>query len=65
VLEGDALVQAARERGARLGNPDGSFLRAIAKGTPAWPSLSDAVRAHELTDACYASAAEGGTPIQV
>ncbi len=51
--------------GARVGNPDGSFLRAIAKGGPAWPSLADAVRAHELADACYASAAAGGTPIAV
>ena len=65
VLESDALVAAARERGVRLGNPDGSFLRAIAKGTAAWPSLADAVRAHELTDACYASAAQGGIPIAV
>jgi predicted dehydrogenase len=65
VLEGDELIAEARRRGARVGNPDGSFLRAIAKGGPAWPSLADAVRAHELTDACYASAAAGGTPIAV
>ena len=34
-------------------------------GRPAWPSLEDAVRAHELTDACYASAAAGGKPVPV
>jgi myo-inositol 2-dehydrogenase / D-chiro-inositol 1-dehydrogenase len=63
VLAGDPLIAEARSRGARLGNPDGSFLRAIAKGGPAWPSLDDAVLAHELVDACYASAAAGGTPV--
>lgn len=65
VLDGDALVTEARRRGARLGNPDGSFLRAIARGTPAWPSPRDAVRAHELVDAAYASAAAGGVPVAV
>jgi predicted dehydrogenase len=65
VLEGEPLIAEARSRGVHLGNPDGSFLRAIAKGGPAWPSLDDAVKAHELTDACYASAAAGGIPIAV
>jgi predicted dehydrogenase len=65
VLEGDALVAETRRRGVRLGNPDGSFLRAIRNGGPAWPSLRDAVRAHELADACYASAELDGVPIAV
>jgi len=64
VLEGEALIAEARRRGARLGNPDGSFLRAVRDGGPAWPSLRDAVAAHELVDACYASATRGGTPSQ-
>jgi predicted dehydrogenase len=63
VLEGDALAAEARARGARLGNPDGSFLRAIRDERPAWPSLHDALPAHELVDACYASAAAGGAPV--
>jgi predicted dehydrogenase len=62
VLEGEALAAEARRRGARLGNPDGSFLRAIRDGRPAWPSLRDAVAAHSLVDACYRSAASAGAP---
>jgi predicted dehydrogenase len=65
VLDGDALVEETRRRGVRLGNPDGSFLRAIRDGKPAWPSLRDAVRAHELADACYASAELDGVPMAV
>jgi len=62
VLEGDALVAEARRRGERLGNPDGSFLRACRTGGWAWPSIADAVRPHELADACYAS---GGRTLNV
>ena len=65
VLEGDDLAAETKRRGVRLGNPDGSFLRAIRDRRPAWPSLRDAVRAHELADACYASAALGGDPVAV
>jgi predicted dehydrogenase len=65
VLTGPDLAAEARTRGARLGNPDGSFLRAIRNGTPASPTPRDAVRAHQLVDAAYASAATGGTPIPV
>lgn len=65
VLEGEALVAETRRRGVRLGNPDGSFLRAVRAGGPAWPTLRDAVRAHELADACYASAALDGVPVAV
>jgi predicted dehydrogenase len=64
-LADDELVAETRRRGVRLGNPDGSFLRAIRDGGPAWPSLRDAVRAHELADACYASAALDGVPVAV
>ena len=63
VLEGEALAAEARARGARLGNPDGSFLRAVRDERPAWPSLHDAIPAHELVDACYASAAAAGSPV--
>ena len=65
VLEGDALIAEARTRGARIGNPDGSFLRAIAAGAPAWPSASDALVAHRVADACYRSAAAGGATVDV
>jgi predicted dehydrogenase len=62
VLTGAELAAEARRRGARVGNQDGSFLRAIRDGTPASPTPRDAVRAHQLVDAAYASAATGGTP---
>jgi predicted dehydrogenase len=64
-LVDDELVAETRRRGVRLGNQDGSFLRAICQGKPAWPSMRDAVRAHELADACYASAALDGVPVAV
>ena len=60
-VEGEELPAEARRRGARLGNPDGSFLRAIRDGRPAWPSFRDALAAHDLVDACYRSAADGGS----
>jgi predicted dehydrogenase len=64
-LLGAEIGEAARARGVRVGNQDGSFLRAIQSGKPAWPTPRDAVRAHELVDAAYASAAIGGAPIPV
>jgi predicted dehydrogenase len=60
----DLEAEAAR-RGATLGNPDASFIDAVVKGEPAWPSFDDALRAHVLADAAYRSAATGGTPIAV
>jgi predicted dehydrogenase len=67
VVEGEELAADARRRGAHLGNPDGSFLRAVRDGRPAWPSLRDALAAHDLVDACYRSAADGGSvqPVQL
>ena len=35
------------------------FLRAVATGAAPWPDFNEAVRAHELVDAVYRSAAEG------
>jgi predicted dehydrogenase len=65
VLAGPELAAEARARGARLGNPDGSFLRAIRNGTPASPTPREAVRAHQLVDAAYESAGAGGAPVPV
>jgi predicted dehydrogenase len=53
----------AGRRGATLGNPDAAFIDAVVKGEPAWPSFTDALRAHVLADAAYRSAAAGGIPI--
>jgi predicted dehydrogenase len=59
-LGGDELVaRVQQERGEDL-NPNGAFLRAIAQGQPCSPDFRVAVRAHEITEAIYASAAGGG-----
>lgn len=63
VVEGDALVAEARRRGAGGINPDRAFVESVRTGTPATPSFADAVRAHRLVDAVYASAAAAGTPV--
>ncbi|MEY2465107.1 MAG: hypothetical protein QOH64_3245 [Acidimicrobiaceae bacterium] len=65
VLEGSELEAEAASRGAVLGNPDGAFVDAIAKGEPAWPSFADALRAHVVADAVYRSAASGGDAVAV
>ncbi|CAN5840901.1 hypothetical protein BH23ACT2_BH23ACT2_04800 [soil metagenome] len=62
-VEGAALVAAARTAGLRHENPDGAFVRAVAAGSPAWPTIADAVRPHQVVDAIYDSASSGGTPV--
>src|SRR4051812_2368798 len=57
------LEAEAAQRGAVLGNPDVCFIEAVVKGEPAWPSFTDALRAHVLADAAYRSAADGGAPV--
>ncbi len=47
------------------GNPDGEFLAAVAEGREASPTVADALRAHEVVDALYRSAAADGTPIRL
>ena len=64
-LEGDALVDAAAgilEAGA---NADVAFVRAVLTGDRAYPGFPFAVRAQSLADACYRSAAEGGSVVAV
>lgn len=41
-------------------NPDGAFIRAVRDGSPAYPSMSEALRAHIVVDATYRSAAADG-----
>ena len=64
-LEGADLRQACRRAGLEVGDPDGAFARAVATGTPSSPTLRDAVRPHEVVDAIYRSAADGGTRVDV
>ncbi len=62
-LEGDDLLAACHQAGLEVADPDGSFVRAVAAGTPAWPTLRDAVRPHQVVDAIYRSAADAGTRV--
>ena len=52
-------------RGVARRHPDAAFIEAVQTGSPAHPDFATAVRAHELTDAIYRSAAEGGAAITV
>lgn len=64
-LEGRELVAAAEANDGVRGNPDHDFVAAVRDGRPAHPDFSVAVRAHELADAAYRSAAADGAPIGV
>jgi predicted dehydrogenase len=64
-MDGADLEAEAGRRGATLGNPDVAFIDSIVTGKPAWPSFADALRAHELADAVYRSAASGGAPMTI
>jgi len=67
VLQGDELVAAAgfADEGPFGPNPDAEFVRAVAAGTAASPDVAAALRAHQLADAVYRSAASDGAPISV
>ncbi len=62
---GDALMAECERRGIPTVLPEGEFVRAVAEGRPATPDAAVALRAHELCDAIYRSAAAGGVPIRV
>jgi predicted dehydrogenase len=67
-LEGDELAAAAVAASGGTEddlNPDGAFLRAVREGRPCTPDFATAVRAHEVTEALYASARAGGAPVPV
>jgi len=63
-LTGDALVDAADPLIERPKNPDGAFLTAVRDGTPAYPDVHVALRAHRLVAAIYESAALGGGSVR-
>jgi predicted dehydrogenase len=66
-IEGEALFAAVTERnGGRFPNQDRGFVEAVADGRPGPdPDLRTAVRAHEVVDAVYRSAALGGDAVPV
>ncbi len=59
-VEGKALMDALGEAQIQVRNPDASFIAAVESGDPADPDLAVALRAHQLADAIYRSAAEDG-----
>ena len=63
-LEGDDLLDAARQVSGEVPNADGAFIRAARTGEAAFPDFAVAVRAHEVADAMYRSAAADGAPIR-
>ena len=60
VLEGDVLLAATGD-GDGWGNPSAAFVESVAAEREGSPTLADAVRAHELVDAAYRSAAADGS----
>ncbi|MSO86669.1 MAG: Gfo/Idh/MocA family oxidoreductase [Acidimicrobiia bacterium] len=66
-LEGQELLAAVSERsGGRVPNQDRGFVEAVATGAAGdHPDLLTAVRAHEVVDAMYRSAASGGNAVPV
>ncbi len=62
-LSAEEVRAGCRRRGLATPNPDGDFVRAVAEGRPAWPDVAVALRAHELVDATYRSAAAAGAPV--
>jgi predicted dehydrogenase len=64
-VEGDALLAELERHGGAAPNPDRAFVEAVAAGRPASPDFRAALRAHEVVDAIYRSAAAGGAPIGV
>ncbi len=61
VLEGRALADAFGDTPA---NPATSFLNAVRDAGTAVPSFAEALPAHRLADAVYASAARGGATVE-
>lgn len=66
VLEGEALAAAVADAGdTATVNSATAFLSAVRDGTPALPSLAEALPAHRVVDAIYASAADGGEVVRL
>ena len=61
-LEG--LEPADEDLRSLAGLGDRRFLESVARGEPAQPSFDEALRAHEIVDACYRSAASRPLPGQ-
>jgi predicted dehydrogenase len=60
MVENDGLLEECRTRGLDVTNTARTFLQAVAAGRPASPDFAEALAAHRLVDALYASADAGG-----
>jgi predicted dehydrogenase len=64
-IAGDELAAAVAPIRDGPDNPDECFVRAALAGTQAAPDFADAVKAHRIIDAMYASAARDGQSVEV
>ncbi|HEY7626498.1 MAG TPA: Gfo/Idh/MocA family oxidoreductase [Ilumatobacteraceae bacterium] len=64
-LTGDDLAAAVAPLRDGPDNPDGAFVSAALAGTPAHPNFADAVEAHRVVEAMYASARRDGQSVAV
>jgi predicted dehydrogenase len=64
-LTGDELSAAVESLRDGSENPDTEFVRAALAGTAATPDFADAVQAHRIIAAMYASAGRNGDSVQV
>jgi UDP-N-acetyl-2-amino-2-deoxyglucuronate dehydrogenase len=64
-LAGDELSAAVAALQGGSENPDGAFVGSSLAGTPATPDFAEAVKAHRIVDAMYASSVRGGASIEV
>jgi predicted dehydrogenase len=64
-LEGEDLAAAVAPIRDGTDNPDGDFVSAVRGRRAAHPDLATAVRAHQVVDAMYASAAADGSSVRV
>ncbi len=64
-LESDELVAAVVPLRDGTDNPDGEFIRATVEGRAATPDFTTALRAHEIVDAMYRSAATDGAMVMI
>lgn len=60
-----AAAELARRGVAPPANADRAFVEAVSAGRPAEPGFAVALRAHQLVDAIYRSAADGGRAVRV
>lgn len=64
-LEGDQLLERTVPLAYGATNPDVAFVNAVANNTPAFPTVTTALRAHVVVDAMYRSAGDNGATVTI